>query len=512
MCNGRIHRRTLALSRSSAAVLAWLFTRSFVWPASRWRGALAVAMWVLAPAAHAQLPRVQVPNLPGLDLPAVPDTVTGAVNGVTDGLGVQRLADLRQLRIRELLRTQRANVERDPNGAPILRAEIVAFSPTDAALDSARAAGFTVTRERVLEGLDARVVVLRAPERMATRRALARLRALDPNGAYDFNHIYLDSGQVGAVTGRVARAEPAAADPAAAASAVTGPAVAGQGPSAPAATLGASTPAAPTVTASAGVRIGLVDGGVDISHPVFKDSQIHQHGCAEKPVPSAHGTAVASLMVGRSDLFHGAAPAAELFAADVYCGLSTGGAVDSVIDGIAWIARQRVPVINVSLVGPQNVALENVVKVVVARGFIVVAAVGNDGPAAKPLYPASYPGVVGVTGVDARQKALLEACRGPQVDFAAPGADMAAAMMSPSFAAVRGTSFAAPIVAGLLAAQLHEPDPAAAEKAIAQLSAEAVDLGSRGVDKIYGNGLVGSSLRVAPVLALLGPAAGSKRN
>jgi subtilisin family serine protease len=260
------------------------------------------------------------------------------------------------------------------------------------------------------------------------------------------------------------------------------------------------------------MKLGLVDGGIDVTHPVFRDAAIHQHGCGDKPVPSPHGTAVASLMVGRSELFHGAAPGAELFAADVYCGLGTGGAVDAVVDGIAWIARQRAPVINVSLVGPRNVTLENVVRVVIARGFIVVAAVGNDGPAAPPLYPASYPGVVGVTGVDSRQRALLEACRGPQVDFAAPGADMAAAMLSPSFAAVRGTSFAAPIVAGLLAAQLHEPNSSDAEKAIALLVQQAVDLGSRGFDKVYGNGLVGNSLRTAPALALLGPSAATKKN
>jgi hypothetical protein len=441
---------------------------------------VAVVLVGFGQAALAQLPGVQLPNLPRVDLPAVTqtatDTVTGTVNGVTDRLGVERLTDLRQLRIRELLRTQRANVERDPAGAPILRAEIVAFSPTDAALGNARAAGFTVARDRALEGLDARLVVLRAPENMSTRRALSRLRALDPNGAYDFNHIYLDSGEAAEPTGSGVAAHIADVAPA------------------------------------SGVRLGLVDGGVDVTHPVFKDAQIHQHGCDDKSAPSAHGTAVASLMVGRSELFHGAAPGAELFAADVYCGLGTGGAVDAVVDGIAWIVRQRVPVINVSLVGPRNVALENVVRVVIARGFIIVAAVGNDGPAAKPLYPASYPGVVGVTGVDARQKVLLEACRGPQVDFAAPGADMAAALMAPTFAAVRGTSFAAPIVAGLLAEQLREPDSAAAEKAIAQLAAQAVDLGSRGFDKIYGNGLVGSSLRVAPALALLGPAQGTPHN
>jgi subtilisin family serine protease len=215
-------------------------------------------------------------------------------------------------------------------------------------------------------------------------------------------------------------------------------------------------------------------------------------------------------MMGRSELFHGASPGAELFAADVYCGMGTGGAVDAVVDAISWIARARVPVINVSLVGPANTTLENVVKIAVARGFVIVAAVGNDGAAAPPLYPASYPGVIGVTGVDARQKVLLEACRGPQVDFAAPGADMAAAMLSPRFAAVRGTSFAAPIVAGLLAAQVLEPSPANAEKAFAQLVQQAVDLGARGVDKTYGNGLVGDAVRTAPSVALVGTPSDSR--
>ena len=435
---------------------------------------ISAATLAFSPLAHAQLPAIQLPNVPGVDLPR---TVADTLGGVTNGLEVPRLAELRQLRVRELLRTQRQYVERDPNGAPIVRAEIVSFSPSDTAVEGARGAGFEVAREQALDGLDARIVVLRAPQGMSTRRALARLRALDPDGAYDFNHIYLDSGGVSkrasVVRLAVAELQARAGEP---------------------------------ISASV-LKVGLIDGGVDVSHPVFREAVIHQHGCADKPVPTAHGTATASLIVGRSDLFHGAAPGAELFAADVYCGRPAGGAVDAVVEAMAWIARERAPVINVSLVGPRNVMLENVVKVVIARGYIVVAAVGNDGAAAPPLYPAAFPGVVGVTGVDARQKVLLEAGRGDQVDFAAPGADMAAAMLSQSFAAVRGTSFAAPIVAGLLAAEIHEPDPAGAAQAIGRLVNKAVDLGSRGPDRVYGNGLVGNSLRVEPGLALLAPAA-----
>src|SRR5690606_19275498 len=140
-----------------------------------------------------------------------------------------------------------------------------------------------------------------------------------------------------------------------------------------------------------------------------------------------HGTAVASLLVGQSDVFHGAAAGAELFVADVYCGLATGGALDAVAEAFAWMSREAVPVINISLVGPPNALLERVVGVVTERGQIVVAAVGNDGPGAAPLFPAAYPDVVGVTGVDAKQRVIVEACRGKHVDFSAPGANMSAA-------------------------------------------------------------------------------------
>jgi subtilisin family serine protease len=417
--------------------------------------------------AQVALPGVR---LPGGGLQALPLNAERTLSGVTNDLDPRRLEDLRLLHIRDLIRTHRREVEADPKGAPILRGEVVAFSPTDAALDRARGAGFTVLRERVLDGLDARLVVLQAPQGMATRRALQRLKGLDPDGSYDFNHLYSDSGEVG--------------------QAVAGP------PAGGAAEVSASA------HTDATVRIGLVDGGVDTTHAVFRDIVIHQHGCSGTPVPEAHGTAVASLMIGRSPQFHGAAPGSELFAADVYCGLATGGAVDAVADALAWLVHEHVPVINVSLVGPPNVMLENVVRLVIAHGHVVVAAVGNDGPAAPPLYPASYPDVVGVTAVDAHQRALLEACRGKQVKFSAPGADMSAANPAQSYAVVRGTSFAAPIVAGLLAEAVGQPDKAAAQRAVSDLAAHAIDLGAPGPDPVYGFGLVGGDLR--PELALVG--------
>ena len=91
------------------------------------------------------------------------------------------------------------------------------------------------------------------------------------------------------------------------------------------------------------------------------------------------------------------------------------------------MAENHIRVINISLVGPPNLTLEAAVRSLVGRGVLIVAPTGNDGPAAPPLYPASYPGVVAVTGVDRRGKVLLEAGRAGHVDFAAPGADLEAA-------------------------------------------------------------------------------------
>jgi len=103
-----------------------------------------------------------------------------------------------------------------------------------------------------------------------------------------------------------------------------------------------------------------------------------------------------------------------------------------------------------------------------------------------------------VTAVDARRRVLAEAGRGAQVALAAPGADMVAAQAgSRAYAPVRGTSFASPLVAGLLAARLPSPDRAAASSAFNALAREAMDLGAPGRDEVYGMGLVGASLRVS---------------
>jgi subtilisin family serine protease len=432
--------------------------------------ACAILLGLVGLPAAAQLRLPQLPTLPSNRLP-LPDLQT-TQRRIVDTLTPLEQLDLRLHAVEELLR-HRERIDKDPNGQPVIRGEVVVYSPSTAALSAARTAGFTVARQRVLSGLDLTVVVLQAPDGAETESAVQQLRALDPSGIYDFNHLYTSGGKVQAQDAGPSARATGPDRPSAKASESTGPAVGS----------GAARP-----------RVGLIDGGIDATHPAFRTADVQRHGCDGAAKPTAHGTAVASLLVGRATGFSGAAPAATLYAADVYCGALTGGAVDALAEAFDWMARERVPVVNISLVGPSNATLARVVGALLARGYLVVAAVGNDGPAAPPLYPASYPGVVGVTAVDARDRVLPEAARGPQVAFAAPGADLAvAASGTEGYAPARGTSFAAPIVAGLLASTGQR-----GEAAVAQLVHVAVDLGPPGRDPIYGYGLVGAKVRVSP--------------
>ena len=421
-----------------------------------------VAMTMVAAGATAQvrLPTVPLPALTQQTLPQTLDQVQSQ--------SLDRLSALRHLEIGRLIRGNSRIVDADPNGEPVVRNEILGLGPTDAALDHARSLGFIVDREQSIGAMNLRLVVFRAPQGMSTKKALRTLREADPGGSYDYNHIYTGGGAAGGgATDPTARAAPASIPP-------------------------------PANPAQSRARIGLLDSGVDVTHPVFRESVVHAWGCDSRAVPAAHGTAVASLLIGRSEVFRGVHPDAELYAADVYCGRPTGGAVDTLVAAFGWMVQERVPVINVSLVGPRNAMLERVIGDLIAGGYVIVAAVGNDGPAAPPLYPASYQHVVGVTAVDAHRRVLVEAARGPQVMFASPGADLAAAGGDHAYAAVRGTSFAAPFVAALLASGLRAPNSADAATAIEQLAKTAVDLGPPGRDLTYGFGLVGADYRIDP--------------
>lgn len=325
--------------------------------------------------------------------------------------GSSTLLDIRRMRLRELIRSNPQSLESNGKGIPVRRNVLVVVDPDPASLGVAIRNGFRLLGDERQGILGFRTVLLAVPAGLNARTGLARLKSVAPRLDADFDHVLEPAG-------------------------------------------GQLLPFAAALAAnqgrSGGPRIGMIDGGV-AAHPSLAAAQIEQNGFAGSPQPTGHGTAVASLMVGRQGPFQGAANGAALFVADVYGGNQAAGSASVVTRALAWLASKDPAVINISLVGPHNRLLQRAIQAVRARGIAVVAAVGNDGPAAPPQFPASYPGVVAVTGVDSKGRALPEAGKAAHLDFAAPGADMAAALPGQGYAKVRGTSFAAPLATSRLA-------------------------------------------------------------
>ena len=337
------------------------------------------------------------------------DAVAGLPEGIAEA-GTGTLLDLRRLRLQELIRSNRNQLESDGNGQPVRRGVLVAVEPDPLSLQFAARAGFRVIADEVDPLLGLRSVQFAVPRRMSAREGLKRLRIAAPQLQADYDHVF----------------EPA-----------------GGGLMPLNATLA-------SVGGAGGERIvGMIDGGV-ASHPSLAGASIEQNGFSGSPQPTGHGTAVASLLVGSQGPFRGAAVGASLFVADVYGGNRAAGSATAIVRALGWLAGHRAQVINISLVGPPNKLVERAVQLVQRRGIQLVAAVGNDGPAAPPQYPASYAGVMAVTAVDGRGRALVEAGKATHLDFAAPGADMAAALPDKGYTRVRGTSFAAPLATARL--------------------------------------------------------------
>jgi thermitase len=243
-----------------------------------------------------------------------------------------------------------------------------------------------------------------------------------------------------------------------------------------------------------GARVGVVDSGVDASHPDLRGKVAAQRdfaagdGRAEDLV--GHGTAVAGVVAARvnnREGIAGACPECELVVAkdgDEYPELA------ATVRGIYWATRQGAAVINISSGGTEDYApLSRAIEAATERGVLVVASAGNfGGDGGNPtVYPAAYPGVLSVGATDRSNRLAYFSSHGPWLDVVAPGVNTPTTVPGGGYAQASGTSFSAPLVAGVAGLLASE---GLAEDRAARLEATARDLGSRGHDPRYGSGLV----------------------
>jgi subtilisin family serine protease len=250
-----------------------------------------------------------------------------------------------------------------------------------------------------------------------------------------------------------------------------------------------------TISRGKGILIGMVDTPVDLSHSALRGSNIEQHTIVDpKTVESKiHGTSIAGVLVSKHPQI-GVAPDAKLLSVSAFSSRpghpnALRGKSTDIVKAIAYCIERNVDILNLSFTGGKDSFVESIVKEAVRRGITVVAAGGNRGRTNSTVYPAVIDGVVGVTAVDRMQRLYKKADKGRFIDIAAPGVDILTLAPQGRYQKSTGTSMAAAHLSGVMAL-LKEYRR---NYKSSQLNQTAIDLGRRGKDIEFGNGLVNAS-------------------
>ena len=400
-----------------------------------------------------RLTRPEKPALPEL-LPALTSTLTADLSNallpVKQAISV--VDSLQQTVLRE---------EITPQGELAIAREWVVYA-SEADLAWFEQSPFSVTKQRYVSLLDSWLVNIQVPDAF---NSLNRIKAALPahlQSQLGRNHVYLTQSNPAEANEEGAAVKESAATTS---SVETKPLC--------------ETPA----------RIGMLDSAIEDTHPLLSTLQVREHTFidASLPLSRAHGTAVAGIL--QQHLAHNSQVVnAAVFYARTQ--VSQGASLFDLVSGLDWLASQQVPVINMSLTGPDNPLLAKAIAGLSSKGVTLIAAVGNAGPAAPPLFPAAYPDVIGVSAVDAQGNIYRWANQGEQVALSAPGVSVLTARVKGETGPETGTSIASPAVAGWLAQwRTCQSESDTTQTAIPPaLRQQLQDKGESGWDPVFGEG------------------------
>jgi subtilisin family serine protease len=166
----------------------------------------------------------------------------------------------------------------------------------------------------------------------------------------------------------------------------------------------------------AGVRVAIVDTGMDLAHPDFAGRVVAHRdfsGAGDRD-DVGHGTHVSGIVAGAGAVYRGVAPEATLVIAKALA--ATGGSEDAVLAAMSWASTQQVAVMNLSLGGPGSpmTPLSREVDALTADGIIVCVAAGNEGPASGTISsPGDARGALTVGAADKTSRLAFYSSRGP---------------------------------------------------------------------------------------------------
>ncbi|WP_433207177.1 type VII secretion-associated serine protease mycosin [Dactylosporangium sp. CS-047395] len=275
-----------------------------------------------------------------------------------------------------------------------------------------------------------------------------------------------------------------------------------------------------------GVTVAVIDSGVSDQHPklagkVLAGKDYTQGGTDPTCDAVGHGTVVAAIIAGKDSpdaTFSGIAPDAKILPLRVLAGKNTNDPREPAIvaQAIRDAIAANVQVINLSLqIRNPTQELADAVKSAIDHKIVVVAAAGNEGGGAndgQPIFPAAYPGVIAVAGVDRQDQRVSTSSTGEYVDVAAPGMEIIGpAPRGGGYGLLEegGTSFAAAYVSGVAALiRAYQPDLSATE--VSDRIRSTADHPPQGHNEQVGYGVVNPYQAVAAVFRTVrtpGPAA-----
>ncbi len=257
-----------------------------------------------------------------------------------------------------------------------------------------------------------------------------------------------------------------------------------------------NAPSVHSATKGAGVKIAILDSGIDYTHPDLDDN--YQGGFDfvnydNDPMDDyGHGTKVAGIIAAEDNNFGilGVAPEASIYGVKV---LSSGGSgsTSNVIRGIEWAVENDMDIISMSLGGTSGYyAYETAINNAYNSGVLLIASAGNYGSTATDnvAYPAKYNSVIAVSAIDQNDNICSFSSVGPAVELTAPGYRLTTTNIG-GYQFFSGTSAAAPFVSGV-AALMIASDPTLTNVEVRQsLQQNAVDLGVQGRDNKFGYGI-----------------------
>ncbi len=206
-------------------------------------------------------------------------------------------------------------------------------------------------------------------------------------------------------------------------------------------------------TKGKGVKVAVIDSGVDMDHPDLKDrikETVNMFDKSTRDIEDVygHGSHIAGLIAGKKT---GVAPESELYISNVLN--SDGlGTMANILDGITFAINYEVDILCMSLGTGRK--LPNIVssrlELAHQKGITIVCAVGNNGKQ-KIENPASCDFVISVGGVDRDLSRAEFSNYGFDMDVVAPAVDILSTYKDGKYALMSGTSSATPLVAGGLA-------------------------------------------------------------